>query len=737
MIELNIPRVYKNVVTSRARLMGVETADVNSRSTEVMLAMAFGELMSGGRKRIVVCVPIEKNTKYLLDTWTDGTKVKKRGSLYRHGTNELWVVVTREPKADSVHGRIDSLYVVDASLFSVNPIEVLKLTADTNVKVAGVFSPRGTWFYNFCRTDNVETHRLDFVTLKKSFKELEPLPEHDPRRERMMDLKDVEIKLSFTPFSVFSRNRLKVRTDKSTTFLSPAQQAEAEAQCGPGWATGRFGIPIVSFEVSPLQKRYLAMKRLAVQQGKKPWFLLLKYRRGGFTTLEQGGSYQIAVENPNSFVATLAHTSASTSRIFRIARLYHEKDPKSPSRIDDDSASKIELTNGSLFFIGTAGGQGFARGDTLQKCHGSEVAKWCRGPRQMSKVEDLVAGLMGAASNGEIVLETTPDGREWFCSMYEEAKRGLNQFTPLFLAWYMDPANTLRPGQFDPVEIQETLDEEEIELAARHGLSLAQIAFRREKKKEYKRLFPQEFPEDDVTCFLTSGTCFFDVEFIMNLKKRLPPVVKTHVSGGYQVIVEEPIKGEEYVAGVDTSEGLPGCDPNGVGVLAKRTGKQVAFVHGRFNPRVLAEHSVRLCRKYNEALLGVERENHGHAVLQKVADLGYGRPHFRGGPLYYFGESKAESMEEVYKKARAGWSTNGESRPVMLDELCSAVEDGSMKVYDEDFLTECLSFRLQENGKFEADPGAHDDTVMKWAVAWQMRGVKRRKPGIMMVEGAL
>ena len=737
MIELSIPRVYKNVALSKARQLCVETADVNSRATETLLALAFSELVTPGTKRIVVCVPIEKNTHYLLDKWNAEVKAKKRGNLYRFSGNEMWVLVTREPKSDSVPTRrIDSLFVVDASLFNANPVDVLPITADTSIKVSGVFSAKGSWFYNFARS-GPELHRLPFTELKKSFNDIVSLADHDPRKPRLMDLEDVDIKLSYTPFSVFSRNRLKVRTDKNQTFLSAKQQAEAEAQCGPGWASGRFGIPVVSFELSPLQKRYLAIKRKAVQDGKKPWFLLLKYRRGGFTTLEQGGSYQVAVENPNSFVATLAHTSASTSRIFRIARMYHEMDPKSPLRIDDDSASKIELANGSLFFIGTAGGQGFARGDTLQKIHGSEVAKWCRGPRQVEKVEDLVAGLMGAASNGEIVLETTPDGREWFCSMYEEAKRGLNQFTPIFLPWFMDPANTLRSGQFNIDEIVETLTSEEEELIQRHKLTVGQVAFRREKKKEYKRLMPQEFPEDDVTCFLTSGTCFFDIELVMGMLKRLPPVIKSHVAGGYQVIVEEPRKGEDYVAGVDTSEGLPGCDPNGVGVLNKKSGKQVAWVHGRFNPRVLAEHAVRLCRKYNDALLGVERENHGHAVLQKCIDLGYGRPHFRGGKLYYFGESKAESMTEVLKKARAGWSTNAETRPVMLDELSNAIEDGSMKVYDADLLSECLSFRLQSNGKFEADPGAHDDCVMKWAVAWQMRDVKLRKPGIVMTEGHL
>lgn len=61
----------------------------------------------------------------------------------------------------------------------------------------------------------------------------------------------------------------------------------------------------------------------------------------------------------------------------------------------------------------------------------------------------------------------------------------------------------------------------------------------------------------------------------------------------------------------------------------------------------------------------------------------------------------------------------------MLDDLAEAIENGEMKCRDQDFLSECLSFRLQSNGKYGADPGTHDDTIFKWAIAWQMRKVRR------------
>ena len=65
-------------------------------------------------------------------------------------------------------------------------------------------------------------------------------------------------------------------------------------------------------------------------------------------------------------------------------------------------------------------------------------------------------------------------------------------------------------------------------------------------------------------------------------------------------------------------EGLKGCDNNGAGVIRVDTGAQVASIHGLFPPKALAILSVKLAYEYNQAMLGIERNNHGHAVLAEV-----------------------------------------------------------------------------------------------------------------------
>ena len=190
----------------------------------------------------------------------------------------------------------------------------------------------------------------------------------------LQDPDDIEMK----SFLRFARTRLFIRTDKPKEQLTKYQLDNIKS--------GDEGALIVPFDVSELQRKYLAIKRAAKRRGYKK-FLLLKYRRGGFTTIEQGLSYQLTACRRHAQTVTLAHTSESTRRIFRIAKKYHEEDPSAPELKGVGNATTLEFPEvDSLFFIGTAGSTGFGRGDTLQRVHGSEVSKWCPGPQQYDKV---------------------------------------------------------------------------------------------------------------------------------------------------------------------------------------------------------------------------------------------------------------------------------------------------------------------------------------------------------------
>ncbi|PHR91985.1 MAG: hypothetical protein COA69_09475 [Robiginitomaculum sp.] len=724
--------IFRSALLSQAPLTCVEYADLPKPRITTLAAMLLPDTLlthSLSRDQLAIARFNDKLTKgprsgsciaYSFEG--DFTMQSVRGDRQFVGVPKtMWLIDSKRVDCSELpFSAVDFTLVLGAE--SIDP-DVLRHFERCSQRMMCIGNPgrAGSYWYDLARKG--ELHRFTGQQIVERYPDQEPflLAEDDFDYPRMMNCED-EVLGQRAPFRVFAKRRLKVRTDKTKAFLTKLQQAEAATQ---------HGIPVVTLELSKLQQRYLAKKRLSRMQGKKEWFLLLKYRRGGFTTLEQGQNYEVSTTVPRSQVACLAHTRESTARIFRIAKLYQELDPRGLPLVGD-SKSELSFANGSLYHIGTAGATGFARGDTLQRVHGSEVSKWCHS--DMDKVDDLMAGIMGACEHGEIVLETTPNGIEWFASKYRDAKLGLNDFTPIFLRWFDDPTNQIL--DYDGELILDTLTDHEKSLVERFGLSLPQLAFRRDRKRNFGVLFPQEYPEDDETCFLVSGTPYFDQEFILDfLEKMNVDSSVQSIPGGQVTTWEDPIPGVKYVLGSDTSEGLPGCDPNGVGVIRRDTGAQVCSAHGLFDPRRLADVVCEVARKYNKAMIGVERENHGHAVLQRIIDLGISSPHYKGGQLYYFSRVTTKgSKSNQERRARAGWSTNAATRPVMLDQLSEwmTAPGAEDRIRDRDFLGEALTFRLQGNGKYSADPGCHDDSVMKWAVAVQMLNVRQSKPEIIL-----
>lgn len=485
---------------------------------------------------------------------------------------------------------------------------------------------------------------------------------------------------------------------------------------------------LINFNLRPVQKKYLDIKRKTIKDGRPKRFVLLKYRQGGFTTLEQSLSYHMATLCDNVSVMTLADTHRKTSDIFEIVQRYYNNDPSRPNRKGVGNSYRMDFPSlNSRFICGTAAANSEARGGTFQRIHGSEVAFWCQGGNQKDKQREVLAGLEEAAAEGEIVLESTPNGMDLFHDIYHAAKRGENDYTPIFLPWFTDDSNRLDLEDPDEAfEIMDNLEEREEELVRLHHLDVNQIKWRRRTERRLGPLFRQEHPEDDVSCFLTGGSCRFNSKVCVDLLESIPDYLAQSVPGvkkkvlnahTYEVRWADAVEGVEYVAGCDTSEGLPGGDRCGIGIMRRDTAEQVAAIHGLLSPKELAKHAVRLCREYNNALLGVERENHGHAVLSQIWDLGYRKNLFH------------------HKPGKPGWSTNAITKPQMLDELSDLLENQDVAeswVRDRDLLQECLTYVKRGNG-WGSSSGANDDCVMKWAVCVMMRKQKRIKPGIVVL----
>jgi hypothetical protein len=186
--------------------------------------------------------------------------------------------------------------------------------------------------------------------------------------------------------------------------------------------------------------------------------------------------------------------------------------------------------------------------------------------------------------------------------------------------------------------------------------------------------------------------------------------VETRRGGALQVWLRA-IAGREYVLGVDSAGGGEDGDFAAVQVIDRATGLQCAELQQRLRPAELAARSG-AWREYGGALIAVERNNHGAAVLAYI--------------------ETSERYARVYRqKSEAGWLTTAASKPEMVSRIGSLLQQTPELFMSRRLLGECRTYVAGENGRTAAAGGAHDDLVMAMAVAQAVRaeireGVERQ-----------
>jgi len=150
--------------------------------------------------------------------------------------------------------------------------------------------------------------------------------------------------------------------------------------------------------------------------------------------------------------------------------------------------------------------------------------------------ENIIAPAMARVPPGGTVDSfSTPNGEEnEFCEWYVKAKQGGSIFTAHFYPWFMHEEYFIPLGDSRIKEIPETdkeefsLTGEEEKLMFTNDLTFSQIRWRRwmqkvmeslRRKGEKNTLFPQEFAEDDVSCFLATGNQWYETEWIEAIAK--------------------------------------------------------------------------------------------------------------------------------------------------------------------------------------------------------------------------
>ena len=422
--------------------------------------------------------------------------------------------------------------------------------------------------------------------------------------------------------------------------------------------------------------------------------IILKARQLGITTWVAGQFFLKTITHPGTLTVQVAHTQEAAQSIFRIV---HRLLRCLPASLKQGALKTSQINAQQIIFpamdseyrVETAGAPNAGRGLTITNLHCSEVARW------PGDAAEILQGMRAALSPaGELVLESTPMGatgcfwKEW----QEAANTGTVQH---FFPWWFEGA------YMGTVAELSSLNDAEQRLVEECGLSLPQIGYRRQIQGSFRGLATQEYAEDANACFLASGECIFDTAAIDTRLRDLQPPAEQRLKGRLHVWLR-PIPKRRYLVAVDPAGGGSEGDYSAAQVIDLDTGLQCAELRAKLSTLELAQECTALAREYENALLVVERNNHGSGVLA----------HLHGVCRW----------ERVYQQGgQDGWLTSAITRPRMLGRLGAALVETPGIFSSERLLQECRSFVRHANGRTEAMAGEHDDCVMAMAIALAVR----------------
>jgi len=449
--------------------------------------------------------------------------------------------------------------------------------------------------------------------------------------------------------------------------------------------------------------------------------LILKFRQGGLSKIIDADQTVDCLRKPTNAVI-ISHEKEATKRLFASVRAFAENmEPKPTISINSKTEIGFPRTNSS-YFVGTAGSKAFGRGDTIDRAHLSEAAFY-------AELERILNGIEEATEFGQIDVETTPNGRGEFYDRWQKAKAGLSSYTPIFIPWFMNDEFDVthfnekeRAGlsvsvqemvKMSDEDFNKIITEEEKRLLKRAkeewdiDVTVGMLKWRRYKIWDKGQNFYQEYPEDDVSCFLKTGrTVFSGVILDTSRKIRLDDFDAWCIRNKWDNEKKIAFKKKRLYGAVDCAEGNEGGDNHCFSVIDSDmdTGKSaVIFEITCTDPiDVFWSRVAKICKEFN-ILLAIEKNGLGVAHIQKA--------------------------KELHVKHRE-WNT-GENRNIMISNLEEMYRKGDLIESYPEAQDELINMIYNDNNKAEAPKGKHDDRVLSRSIAWQMK--KMPVPGVSWV----
>ncbi|ELH4668220.1 hypothetical protein Q9X44_001729 [Campylobacter coli] len=277
----------------------------------------------------------------------------------------------------------------------------------------------------------------------------------------------------------------------------------------------------------------------------------------------------------------------------------------------------------------------------------------------------------------KLVILSTPKGKNHFYDIWQGAgdtlETSINGFVRHRVDWRLVPRFKSDGTKYDPEEFKQ----QQIKTG---GLVVWNSAYECKFEGSAMTLIPSE---------------------ILDTYKPQEPIEIDNIKDSKILIYEEPIPGHKYVMGVDTAK--EGADFTGVQIFdtTDLNFRQVASAKLKIDymllPELLNEYGLR----FNQALIIVENNEGSGQVVADILKRDYEYEN-----LYY------DVNKQKQRLKYPGFRTTKLSRDVILQTVATLAQANKLLLVDKETIKEFEVFTLNDNGKYQAAVGYHDDLVM-------------------------
>ena len=431
--------------------------------------------------------------------------------------------------------------------------------------------------------------------------------------------------------------------------------------------------------------------------------IILKHRQGGMSSSILADMFTDCITIPHTSCAVTSHETRATQRLLdRVQFFYDTMESPKPVIGAESRSEKTFPSMHSSIYIGTAGARAFGRGDTIQKALMSELSFYEDGEKILTGVEDAVP------ITGELTIECSPNGEDnIFYDRWVKAREGKSPYKPFFFPWWWSA--DYRIVKNSPYALPEDMGElsfsqEEIDLIEKHQLTEEQIRWRRWKIAEKGGLFWQEYPEDEVTCFITIGDPVFDTYYLNLLAQNA--YGGQHHEGGWTFWIppSELSPKSQCIIGADSSAGVPGGSYSAA-VVVDDYWRVCATYQGRVEPAVFAGLLKQLGIWYNTAKIAVERNFTGYTVLSHMTDY---------SNIFYQRDFTSGKITN-----QKGWWTNEQTKEHLHTVLKDKLPE--IKLWDVNLIRQMRGYRYV---KLKPVAQTYNDLVMALMIAVVVKKVE-------------